>query len=74
MSSQKGTGLLFKGKEKSTEDCISSASGQTYPDIEHVIIDGGSTDKTLDIVGSYRVKIAKFILLRYPYENNYTKL
>jgi glycosyltransferase len=31
-------------------DCIQSLSSQAYPDIEHIIIDGGSTDGTLDVI------------------------
>ena len=30
--------------------CLSSVSSQTYPDIEHIIIDGGSTDGTLEVI------------------------
>jgi glycosyltransferase involved in cell wall biosynthesis len=32
-------------------DCIASVAGQTYPNVEHVICDGGSTDDTLHILG-----------------------
>ena len=32
------------------ESCLKSISSQTYPDIEHIIIDGGSTDGTLDVI------------------------
>ena len=31
-------------------DCIKSVASQTYPHIEHIIIDGGSTDGALDII------------------------
>lgn len=31
-------------------DCIRSVASQTYPGIEHIIIDGVSTDGTLDVV------------------------
>ncbi|HKU15252.1 MAG TPA: glycosyltransferase family 2 protein [Steroidobacteraceae bacterium] len=39
-------------------DTIESILSQDYPAIEHLIIDGGSTDRTLDIVRSYGERIA----------------
>jgi glycosyltransferase len=43
------------------EDTIKSVLDQTYPNIEYIIIDGGSTDGTLDIVDKYKNKIAKIV-------------
>ncbi|MEG1615999.1 MAG: glycosyltransferase family 2 protein [Bacteroidales bacterium] len=40
------------------EPTIRSVLEQDYPEIEYLIIDGGSTDRTLEIVGRYREKIA----------------
>ena len=36
--------------EASIEAAIQSVAGQTYPNIEYIVIDGGSTDRTLRIV------------------------
>ena len=41
------------------EDCILSVISQTYPNIEHIIIDGNSYDQTLDIVKKYEKNIAR---------------
>jgi glycosyltransferase involved in cell wall biosynthesis len=35
------------------ERAIKSVHSQSYPNIEHIIIDGGSTDGTLDIIKKY---------------------
>ena len=32
---------------------IESVMGQDYPNVEHIVIDGGSTDGTLDSLGRY---------------------
>lgn len=43
------------------EETIKSIISQTYPSIEYIIIDGGSTDNTLDIIHSYEKYISKWI-------------
>lgn len=40
---------------------IESVIRQDYPWIEYIIVDGGSTDHTLDIIGAYRNKIQKVV-------------
>jgi glycosyltransferase len=42
-------------------DCVASVFAQSYPDIEHIIVDGGSTDGTLDVIRAHDKKIAKWI-------------
>ena len=39
--------------EKALEKCILSVKNQTYKNIEHVIVDGGSKDGTIDIIKKY---------------------
>lgn len=34
-------------------ECLESVMFQTYPNIEHILIDGGSTDNTLEIIAEY---------------------
>lgn len=40
---------------------IESVIRQDYPWIEYIVVDGGSTDHTLDIIGAYRNKIQKVV-------------
>jgi glycosyltransferase involved in cell wall biosynthesis len=46
---------------KHIERTMLSVLGQTYPNIEYVIVDGLSTDGTLDIIKKYQDKISKLI-------------
>lgn len=47
--------------EKTIKNCVDSILSQSYADIEHIIIDGKSTDKTVELVKTYGDKISKFI-------------
>jgi len=47
--------------EKTIKNCIESILSQTYKNIEYIIVDGQSTDKTIEIIKSYGNKISKFI-------------
>lgn len=38
--------------EKYIEECIKSIMNQTYQNFEHIIMDGGSTDNTLEIANA----------------------
>ncbi len=43
--------------EKFIEQTIQSVLNQTYPDIQYIIIDGASTDRTIDIIEKYKESI-----------------
>lgn len=43
------------------EEAINSVLNQSYKNKEYIVIDGGSTDGTLDIINKYRDKIAYFV-------------
>ncbi len=43
------------------ENTIKSVLGQTYPEIEYVVIDGNSSDGTTEIIKQYQDKISCFI-------------
>lgn len=43
------------------KDCIESVKAQDYLDIEHIIIDGNSSDKTVEVVKSDGDHIAKLV-------------
>lgn len=48
--------------EKTIKNCCKSILDQTYDDIEHVIVDKTSDDKTLSICKKYKIKNQKIIL------------
>ena len=52
---------VTKNSEKFLEENIESLAKQTYRNFEHIIIDGGSTDRTLDIIKKNSGQIVKWL-------------
>lgn len=50
-----------RNMEKTIESTILSVLSQNYPNLEYIIVDGASTDGTLDIVNRYKDKISIII-------------
>lgn len=48
--------VVYNGKEH-LETCIQSVLEQTYDDVEYIVIDGGSTDGTIDLIRRYEDSI-----------------
>jgi len=46
---------------ESIVDCIKSVAGQSYKDIEHIVIDGGSSDGTLEHIKEHQCSIFKIV-------------
>lgn len=52
--------VVFNG-EKHLEQTMQSVLSQTYNTIEYIIIDGGSTDDTVDIIKKYAERLAYWV-------------
>ena len=52
--------VVWNNKE-TIKDAIDSVLGQTYKNIEYIIVDGASTDGTVEVVQSYGKKVDKFV-------------
>ena len=52
---------VTKNSDKFLQETINSLSKQTYQNFEHIIVDGGSTDQTLDVIKKNVHHIKKWI-------------
>lgn len=54
--------------------CLDSVINQNYSDYEHIIMDGGSNDKTIEIVNNYKKNNNKLVLYSEPDKGVYFAL
>lgn len=52
--------VVFNG-EKTIRDTIESVLAQDYQDMEYIVVDGNSTDSTVEIVKSFGDRVTKFV-------------
>jgi glycosyltransferase len=48
-------------RNQTISQALDSVLSQTYPLVESILIDGASTDGTLDVLETYRSNLSKFI-------------
>lgn len=52
---------ITRNSREFVKDTIESVLGQGYGNVEYIVIDGGSTDGTVDIIKSYESQITKWV-------------
>ena len=52
---------VVRNGENTIEKTIKSVANQTFKEFEHILIDGKSTDKTLDKIKKYKKNLSKIV-------------
>ena len=52
---------VVRNNQSTIKDAIDSVIRQTYKNIEYIVIDGASTDGTIDVIEKYQDKISVFL-------------
>ncbi len=52
--------VVYNGAEV-ISDCLRSVQDQTYDDVEHIVVDGGSCDGTQDILLRHRPRVSRIV-------------
>jgi glycosyltransferase len=61
MSLQISVITAVKNRVGTLGSCLCSVQAQTWRDVEHIVVDGGSTDGSLGVLAASRAKLAKLI-------------
>ena len=61
---------VCRNSEKTIAHTLNSVKSQTYKNIEHIIIDGNSTDRTINIIKNY-IKKKPFLKIKFVSERDY---
>lgn len=61
MSLQVSVITAVKNRAATLGGCLRSVQAQTWPTVEHIVVDGGSTDGTLGVLAASRAHLAKLI-------------
>jgi glycosyltransferase len=61
MSLQISVITAVKNRASTLGACLRSVQSQTWDDVEHIVVDGGSTDGTLSLLAASRCHLAKLI-------------
>ena len=49
--------IPVKNEEKNIEECMKAIKGQTYRNIEMIVVDGMSSDRTVEIASEFGAKV-----------------
>jgi len=52
---------VVRNNHRQVEECINSVLSQNYANIEYILVDGDSTDGTLDVIKKYEKRVSKWI-------------
>ena len=53
---------VVKNAENTLENCIKSVLSQNYNNLEYIIVDGNSSDRTKEIINKYKSNISRIII------------
>ncbi len=53
---------VSKNSERTIEQALASVRSQVHPDVEHIAVDGGSRDRTVEILTAHREHLAHLVV------------